>query len=240
LVDFICHGVTSPLLFKAYIRALEEKRGSPVRAFRFRDKVKVGHVWSLGHSTAVFEDGSAESSECDLYLRAYQLGVMQRSSCEACAYANLDRTSDITLGDFWGIEEAIPALRDESQRGVSLILANTERGRAVCQRLTERMQLTATELTYARNGTNRQLESPVGPNEKKRRLYDDIAASGITAALARALGFGELVSMRYRWFMNRLKGHMPLTLYRPLVLLKRAFRITLPRTGSVTGGPGRV
>jgi hypothetical protein len=39
--------------------------------FRFRDKVAIGNMLSLAHTTIAFENGKKRSSECNLYLRAY-------------------------------------------------------------------------------------------------------------------------------------------------------------------------
>ena len=40
LVDFICHGVTSPSLFNAYLKSLEKRKKSKVNEIRFRDNNK--------------------------------------------------------------------------------------------------------------------------------------------------------------------------------------------------------
>lgn len=224
LVEFICHGVTSPAIFKAYIQHLEKKFGSRVRMFRFRDKVTVGNVSSLAHTTITFENGRRTSSECNFYLRAYINGLMQRVSCEKCPYARHDRRSDILLGDFWGIEDIIPRLKDESHKGISLILSNTEKGRAICGKLSDRMCLVQTELSYAFNGKNMQLEKPVQANKKKRQLYSDVNKMGVHLALAKVLGFRNLLLMYYGCCKNGVKAYLPPKVYRWMVLRKRLLR----------------
>jgi len=224
LVEFICHGVTSPAIFKAYIQHLEKKYGACVRMFRFRDKVTIGNMSSLAHTTIAFENSRRKSSECNLYLRAYMSGLMQRVSCEKCPYASPYRRSDITLGDFWGIEDIIPEVRDESRKGISLILSNTEKGRAMCWKLLDRMHMVQTELSYAFNGKNMQLEKPVQANKKKRQLYSDVSKMGIQMALADAIGFKNLIGIYYGWCINRVKAYLPSKVYGALVLLKRAIR----------------
>lgn len=49
-----------------------------------------------------------------------------RQSCFNCKYTNLDRPSDFTLGDFWGIQKIAPEFSDD--KGVSLLLVNSEKG----------------------------------------------------------------------------------------------------------------
>jgi len=224
LVDLVCHGVTSPAIFQAYIRHLEKTQGARVRMFRFRDKVTIGNVSSLGHTTIVFENGRTQSSECNLYLRAYMKGLMQRPSCEKCPYASRYRRSDITLGDFWGIEDIMPGLKDQFHRGISLILSNTEKGHVICRKLSYRMCLVQTELEYAFNGINVQLEKPLPTNIKNRQLYRDVKKEGVQLALLKALGLRNLLVMYFRWCMNMVKSYLPKEVYGWMVFLKRSLR----------------
>ena len=222
LVDFVCHGVTSPAIFKKYIESLEQKEGARVSGVRFRDKVTKGNVSSIGYTTILFENGRTRSSECNLYLRAYMSGLMQRSSCEKCPYASRYRWSDVTLGDFWGIEEMLPQLKDEFHRGISLILSNTEKGRRMCEQLTDNMCMVETEVSYAFSGRNVQFERPVEANEKKRQLYKDVKEIGVPLALAKGLGLRYLSLMYYRWCISRVKASLPKQVYRWMVFLKHS------------------
>ena len=55
--------------------------------------------------------------------------MILRESCYNCRYATLDRVSDITLADFWGIENY--DFDGDIKNGVSMILTNTPNGEAV-------------------------------------------------------------------------------------------------------------
>lgn len=223
LVDFVCHGVTSPVIFKKYIESLERKEGARVTRVRFRDKVTKRNISSIGYTTIVFESGRTKSSECNLYLRAYISGLMQRSSCERCPYASRYRRSDITVGDFWGIEEINPQLKDEFHRGISLILSNTEKGHLICEQLTDNMCMAKTDVSYAFNGRNVQLERPVEANKKKRQFYKDVKEIGVHMALAKGLGLRYLILMYCRWCINIVKAYLPKRVYGSMVFLKRSF-----------------
>ena len=74
-------------------------------------------------------DGSGES----LYMKLLVGGYITRPSCECCPAKGHARVSDLTLGDFWGIWNSHPELDDD--RGVSLVLAQTEKGLAALARL---------------------------------------------------------------------------------------------------------
>lgn len=222
LVDLVCHGVTSPALFKKYIESLEQKEGKYVTKVRFRDKVKKGNILSLAYTTIIFENGKTKSSECNLYLRAYMEGLMQRPCCEKCPYACLRRSSDITLGDFWGIEMLLPKLRDELSRGISLILANTEKGSHFINQLTDKMYIVETDISYALTGKNMQLEKPVEVNEKKRDLYQNVLENGVQITLLRKLGIRYLIRMYLRWCLSNFKAYLPKKIYGWMVSLKRS------------------
>lgn len=221
LLEFICHGVTSPVMFQSYIRHIEKKNSARVSMFRFRDKVKVGNILSLGHTTIMFENGKKHTSECNLYLRGYIRGLMHRESCEKCPYASPYRRADITIGDFWGAEDAIPMLKSETSKGISLILANTKKGNFACDKLVNRMHLVPTKLSYAFNKRNEQLSNPVAAYSNKKRLQNDVNRFGAPVALARALGAGYLISMFYGWVIMRIKGYLPSRLYKAMVSIKR-------------------
>lgn len=53
---------------------------------------------------------------------------MFRKSCAKCHFANTSRPSDITIADFWGWEKTNPKANVDD-KGLSLILCNTEKGR---------------------------------------------------------------------------------------------------------------
>lgn len=57
-----------------------------------------------------------------LFLNNYSL----RPSCYSCHFKGIQRISDITLGDFWGIENVYPDF--SKNRGVTLVILQSKRG----------------------------------------------------------------------------------------------------------------
>ncbi len=128
--DIICHGVPSQKIFDMYIRSIEEKSGEKVSEFSFRIKDnKYRHAHGFSYRLA--SERGKKKTVNGIYLQssyyyAFKKYLFFRESCYACRYATLERVSDITLGDFWGIEKyPFPADTDE---GVSMIITNTEVG----------------------------------------------------------------------------------------------------------------
>ena len=122
LVDIVCHGVPGPYLWRDYLAYLEKKQGSEICWVNFRDKEKYG--WAAHHETFKFVKGGGKMSFTYLFYKH----VMFRKSCGNCHFCNTKRPSDITLADFWGWEKSVPDMNKDN-KGVSLVLVNTEKGR---------------------------------------------------------------------------------------------------------------
>lgn len=133
LVDLVCNGVASPLAWKRCLSIEEEKNGAPVVGFSFRNK---SYYMGRGISCTL-ADGRVlrRSHPEDLFSACYQRNLISRSSCYHCPYTCVERTSDITLGDFHGLETLDP---DFSDCGASLTLPHTETGRSYCNTLAEK------------------------------------------------------------------------------------------------------
>lgn len=128
-IDIVCHGVPSPGVFRKY---LEEEVGlDEVRDVQFRNKESEGWRKTYIHIDAdkwnVFHQALGENA----YAAAFLNDVINRNCCADCQFQKFPRQGDITIGDFWGIEDCDPELDDN--KGISVILVNSQKG----QRLLE-------------------------------------------------------------------------------------------------------
>ena len=140
-VDLICHGVPSPALYREYLCLEADKAGKAPYGFVFRDK-----KWSLNEKYSKILWDKENATLVNGYLRLFSSRLAHRGACLSCQYACRDRIGDITLGDFWGIEKL--AFSFDDYRGVSLVIANSEKGRQrVCRILphTQSMSFTKDE-----------------------------------------------------------------------------------------------
>lgn len=124
LCDIICHGVGSPQIWTEIIN--QKKKENKINVFesiQFRDKQ---NGWCASHTIGISDGKKIEIPEfMNLF---YGHGIM-RESCYSCHFTNLDRCSDITIGDFWGVENSIPEFY--SNEGVSFVMVNSEKGQKV-------------------------------------------------------------------------------------------------------------
>ena len=169
-VDLICHGVPGEQILDRYLGELSLKRKSKVTGVTFRHKKK--DMYGEIHSKNIrveFENRKVleEDGKTNPYLRGFQAELFFRESCYSCRFVDKDRTGDITIGDYWRIQELDPGYVDYT--GVSCLLFNTEKGWALHNRLKEcRMLETDVEALYKRNG---QLVALCNKKPQARELF---------------------------------------------------------------------
>lgn len=130
-VDIVCHGVPSPRLFANYIDWMGKKLGGKITEYNFRSKEKRG--WDLYYKASNSKKSKSDYGFFDPYYNAFLVGKNYRESCYNCKFANPQRTGDITLADYWGIQKIHPEFYDEN--GVSLVLVNSEKGEQLWQEI---------------------------------------------------------------------------------------------------------
>lgn len=127
LQDIICHGVPSPKVWKKYKEYKEKQYDSSVDKMNFRDKSAEG--WNKYHFKMDFKNNNSYDiiHGNDSYMKAFLSHLSLRESCTSCKFKKENRLSDITLADFWGINNIKPEMNDE--KGTSLVIVNSEKGR---------------------------------------------------------------------------------------------------------------
>lgn len=123
--DLVCHGVPSPGVWEDMAHSIQARKGKALETVRFRDKVA---GWKNSHLTFLYRDGTVDSAPlfATEYGRAFGRALFLRPACHRCAYTNLNRPGDFTLGDFWGLRA--DELPEQQEKGISLLLVNTPHG----------------------------------------------------------------------------------------------------------------
>ena len=110
-VDIVCHGVPSPSIWRDYLKYVEGKYDDKIIEADFRDKKR--HGWASHFESFLLEKKGWISRKTFSYL--FNRIIMCRPVCADCLYANFNRPSDITLGDFWGWEHDVPEMTKASR-----------------------------------------------------------------------------------------------------------------------------
>lgn len=151
LCDFICHGVPSPKILREHLNYIENKKGKKIKSIDFRPKNHKIKPWSNYSLKIEFEDNEILNTNrrTDWYMQSFlKQNTILRKCCFDCKYSNQQHLADITVADFWGINKYKPELND--QKGISLIIANTEKGQSIVTTLKEQFNLFQLEWTYAK------------------------------------------------------------------------------------------
>lgn len=153
LVDIICFGVPSPLVWKEFLVYMKKTLNSSIQTVKFRDK-KYG--WHTCRSS-ILVDGKVEPT--DLWTRIFNSRLALRPSCYECKFTNLKRPSDITIGDAWGLDKNNPNLDDN--KGMSLVLINSKQGAVVFNDIVENLNIWEIDINdYRQNRLQRSAEKP--------------------------------------------------------------------------------
>lgn len=127
-IDFICHGTPYPKAWHEYINFLEQTYHASVAKVDFRDKEDSWKNYSI---KIEFDNGKIYRSgfNDDIYMQAFLSDLILSSGCYNCNYKGLKRNSDITIGDFWGIQNICPDMDDDN--GTSIVFVQKEKGEAL-------------------------------------------------------------------------------------------------------------
>lgn len=156
-VDFVCHGVPSPGVWRKYLDELKgiqtSRNGgagkntvllSPqnsipvITSINFREKQLGGYSWKkygfvIHKKSPVKGDEnsillSTKASD-DPFVRAFLSNNNLRNTCYDCQFKDGRSRADITMGDYWGIEKSLSDYADV--QGNSVVFVHTELGKQI-------------------------------------------------------------------------------------------------------------
>ena len=172
-VDFICHGVPSPLIWKKYMdyraEKIRAKRGEIVKT-SFRRKNDGWKMYSLSFTFANDSEYRATLNK-DPYMQIFLKDIALRESCYDCKCRGIARPSDITLADFWGVQNVLPEMDDD--KGTSFVVTHSDKGNNLVNLLNDNCDFKAIEVV---DGANFNRSIKISPKRPKQRdvFYADL------------------------------------------------------------------
>ena len=168
IVDIICHGSPSPKLWREYAALIENRNHGKISYLSFKDK---RNGWN---APTAFVQINGEEIFIKDYVKVFYNRCALRPSCHICPFATTERKIDITIGDFWHIEETLPDFYDKN--GTSVFLIHTSKGRAVFNQI-------KIYLDYRKSNVEqcwqKNLESPTPVSEQREKFWKDYHDKGI-------------------------------------------------------------
>lgn len=204
-VDVVCHGVPSPLVWRKYLEETREKLRAErdagkntvssslmdlpvITGISFRDKTHGWKKYGFFLRYAAFKAAEnslpvpANDSERTLlqpfpenvFMKGFLSNLYLRPSCYACSSRTGKSGSDITIADFWGVQNYYPEFDDD--RGVGLVLVNTDRGRKAY----EQVNTINLETTYEQAlNQNPCIEHSVPRTKHVKAFWDNFSLKGM-------------------------------------------------------------
>ncbi|MBP3635033.1 MAG: Coenzyme F420 hydrogenase/dehydrogenase, beta subunit C-terminal domain [Bacilli bacterium] len=185
LVDIICHGTPAPHFFNDYKKYMENKYKSKIKTINMRYKSEKVFKNNLNNNYKskskvqpevmgiFFENNKKYVSipEFDIYYQLFDLFI--RKPCFKCPYANLNRNSDITIGDFHEFSSLLGSFNDGN--GVSLVILNTEKGKKIFQNIKNNFDV---EKKNQKQCMQPHLEKPLNEPKNYEKFNEDYKEYG--------------------------------------------------------------
>lgn len=182
-VDVICHGTPSPRIWKEYATEKENEYQSKIVAADFRNK-RFG--WDKSVLLLLFANGKEYCAlgSKDEYIKGFLANLYLRESCYKCICKGNKVLSDISLGDFWGIESVLPNFSDN--KGASAMILNTAKGKGFFDCI--KAELITESVTYddVVKG-NPALVAPVTKPRKSNKFWKVFRKCGLKKAYKKCL-----------------------------------------------------
>lgn len=211
-IDLICHGVPSPKLLQIYLDTTFRPKGNIID-FKFRNKRKNG--WCSQGSVTIEKNGKIKEKRTSpftdsYYYFYYMANDISRICCYSCKYSSTSRVGDITIGDYWNLQNILPNF--DCSEGVSVALVNTDKGKKIVESLSGNLIQTETKLQEAVDA-NGNLKAPCEMPDKRKVIYAEISQYGYKAV--------EKTECHYQYVKPMLRRVIPSSLKK---LIKRFIR----------------
>lgn len=157
-VDILCHGVPSPAVWRTWLESVCPDVEN-ITSLSFRDK-KIS--W-MDFALSFFKKDETtfwEHRYHNLFFYFFLQNYSLRESCSHCPFHRNESQSDITIGDYWGLNSPLAKQFKQVDLGVSVILVRTDKGTEYLGQLHEDLTLVKSTLNHAAAG-NQVVNHPV-------------------------------------------------------------------------------
>ena len=168
LVDVVCHGVPSPLIWSKYLEYQNAYNDKPEN-IRFRDKY-YGYKYStmsiIRHGKTCYHAGS----QLDPMLRAFFSDICDRPACYDCKFKKRYRVSDITIWDCFSVYNIDKEMDDD--KGTTRVLCQSDKGKKIIHDAMNYAVCKEVSPDILVKGVKEMFES-VELNEKRQAFFHD-------------------------------------------------------------------
>lgn len=203
-VDVLCHGAPSPLLWSNYLEEMKEIYHSQPEYITFRAKTQ---GWKQFSMRIEFENGSVYDRTLteDTFLRLFLNNICLRPSCHDCKFKTLSRDSDISLGDYWGIENTHRDMDDDA--GASVVIIHSQKGAELFEAIADGSRYTADDIDRLLPKTMDSRKS-VAPHHNRTEFFKKLADGESATSLVKLIepSLMTRVKRKLKRVKNRILG----------------------------------
>ena len=160
--DVICHGTPPAALWQKYLDHIEKQYNGKTVSVNFRHKERGWKEFGLNLEKENIR--YYKSMKEDPYIRMFLRNYCLRESCYQCKIKNDGYQSDITIGDFWGVETIAPEISDDM--GVSLVIIHTNKGENLFEKIQPLIKSIPVAKDQSVSHNSAYYKSVVRPNER--------------------------------------------------------------------------
>ncbi|MGO5421341.1 Coenzyme F420 hydrogenase/dehydrogenase, beta subunit C-terminal domain [Mediterraneibacter faecis] len=195
-IDLICHGTPPISYLQEHIKS--KVKNEHFDFFSFRGE----YDWIL---TVSKKDKIIYKYKRDFdeYFLSFLDALTYRDNCYSCRYARPERVSDITVGDFWGIDRT--TLKTPYKGRISVVLPNTDKGKAFFDSCKEGFVYEERSFDEAANSKQGNLLHPSTPHQDRKIFLENYLKDGFDKAVMKT-GIGRvLIVNRFKRVKNMIK-----------------------------------
>lgn len=172
-VEVICHGVPSLKLWNLYVDYIEKKNNKALESIKFRSKK---YSWE-DFGTKLKFHGKKDIFQFSFenpFFRLFNSNLCLRPSCYKCKVKGKNTKADISLGDFWHIDEIYPNLDDG--KGISLVLLCTKKGKQLFDSISDEMNVFYDKIDYnIACKCNQAIVNSMDESNRRTEFFNDLS-----------------------------------------------------------------
>ena len=136
----------------------------------------------------------------DYFYLGFQDGTLDRDCCYNCNYVGIERCSDITLADFWGLKDNNFKCKD-SLSYPSLVFVNTNKGKELFNGVIDKFEIKERPIQEAIDG-NLSLRRALPNNKVKEKFLLMYKKNGYEQSAKKYL----IIKKDFKYYIKKILG----------------------------------
>lgn len=181
-VDLVCHGVSSPELWRKYLTYQTSKNSADIKSINFRNKT---YGYHSGTMKITFKNGKSYygSGRVDPMLKSFFSEISSRPSCYSCTFKGVNRFADFTIFDCWHSSEL--TLISDDDKGYTNLLINSQKGSEIWEKIKDNYLYYEVNPIDAIEKDGIMVENSAKPHPNRTNFYKDMDSMSISEMVKR-------------------------------------------------------